>query len=98
MKKHALTAGVAFLVAHARADNYCASGLQHSSSGQPFCKAVDRIAYTNFGTSGSYNKVVSMDTAAGTCTSEPFSFSGSLAPLNEEVCSFINDMSTKMSS
>lgn len=86
MKSYTLAAGVAFLTTLVEADNYCASGLQHSSSGQPFCKAVDRITYTNFGTSGSYNRVVSMDVAAGTCMSEPFSFSGSLAPLDEEVC------------
>ncbi|KAL9008758.1 MAG: hypothetical protein Q9173_006150, partial [Seirophora scorigena] len=46
---------------------------------------VTAITYSNFPGTGSYNKVVDMDPKTGQCTTEKHSYSGSLAPLSEEV-------------
>lgn len=67
--------------------------LAHAVNGQAateilgnwYTNAVDAIQYTNFGSSGSYNQVTNMDSTSGTCSSVPFAYSGSLAPLNDEV-------------
>ncbi|KAG0651197.1 Allergen Asp [Hyphodiscus hymeniophilus] len=52
--------------------------------GNWYCQAVTSITYTNVGTAGSYNEVVDM-ASDGVCSSVPHSFSGPIAPFNEEV-------------
>lgn len=66
------------------ADN-CAAGAQEIA-GNWYCQAVNTIQYTGFGGSGSYNKVTNMNSANGQCSSSPVSYSGSMSPLDEEVC------------
>ena len=46
---------------------------------------MDSISYTSFPGTGFYNKVTKMLAATGQCETEKYSYSGSLAPLNEEV-------------
>ncbi len=46
---------------------------------------MDSISYTNFPGTGFYDKVTKMIAATGQCETEKYSYSGSLAPLNEEV-------------
>ncbi|KAK2741035.1 target of Sbf [Myotisia sp. PD_48] len=54
------------------------------SGGNWYCNnPVTSITYRNFGSSGTYNKVTGM--TDGVCTSEPYSYGGPLAPLNEEL-------------
>lgn len=53
--------------------------------GNWFCLPVRAITYTSVGGSGTYNRVISMDSDNGVCSNEPYSYSGSIAPLNEEV-------------
>ncbi|ODQ51076.1 hypothetical protein SAICODRAFT_67294 [Saitoella complicata NRRL Y-17804] len=54
-------------------------------SGNYYCDAVSAIEYQNIGFAGSYQQVTAMDTSSCTCTSQTKSFSGSLAPVNEEL-------------
>lgn len=61
----------------------CDPGTAEQISGNWYCKAVKAITYSEFGSSGSYNRVTSMD--RGICESEPFEYSGALAPLDSEV-------------
>lgn len=49
--------------------------------GNWFCENVNAITYNNFGIKGSYDKVVDMDG----CQTVKHAYSGSLAPLDEEV-------------
>lgn len=56
-----------------------------NDGGNYYCNLVNAITYTSVGGDGSYNKVTSMDPTTGACTNEPFGYSGSLSPLNEEV-------------
>jgi hypothetical protein len=51
-----------------------------------YCQEVTAISYTGVGSAASYNKVTNMNAANGQCSSTPFGYSGSLSPLNEEVC------------
>jgi hypothetical protein len=51
----------------------------------PYCKEVDHIMYTNIGGSGKYDDVVFMDGKTCQCDKKPKTFSGSMAPLDEEV-------------
>ncbi|KAK9469141.1 putative TOS1-like glycosyl hydrolase-domain-containing protein [Lipomyces arxii] len=51
--------------------------------GNYYCDDVSAVAYDNVGFSGSYNDVTSMDNCQ--CETAPVSFSGPLAPLNEDV-------------
>jgi hypothetical protein len=74
----------ATLSTFARADN-CASGAAEID-GNWYCQAVNTIQYTGMGGSGSYNQVTNMNSNNGQCSSSPVSYSGSLAPLDEEVC------------
>lgn len=60
----------------------CASG-STEDGGNFYCQPVKAIQYSNVGHSGSYNKVTSM--TGGACSSEPQSYTGSLAPLDEEL-------------
>lgn len=55
-------------------------------NGDWYCQAVDAIVYSNVGTPGQYNQIVEMGTD-GVCQSQPKAFSGSIAPLDEEVSS-----------
>lgn len=73
---------LAFGASSAVADQ-CASG-STLDAGNYFCQLVEAIQYSNVGSSGSYNKVTSMG-SDGTCASSAVSYSGSLAPLDEEV-------------
>lgn len=50
-----------------------------------YCSAVDSISYTNFPGTGYYNKVTKMNAASRRCETVKYTYSGSLAPLNEEV-------------
>ncbi|EFW22210.1 target of Sbf [Coccidioides posadasii str. Silveira] len=61
----------------------CSDGSAQQLGGNWYCSAVDSIAYTNFGSSGSYDEVTQM--GGGTCASKKKEFSGPLAPLNGEV-------------
>ena len=82
-----LNINAAVLVAAAlklvRADN-CAAG-STDIAGNWYCQAVDTIQYTGFGGSGTYNQITNMNSANGQCSSKPVSYSGSMAPLDEEV-------------
>lgn len=73
---------LAFAASSAVADQ-CASG-STLDGGNYFCQLVDAIQYSNVGHDGSYNKVTSMG-SDGSCASSPVSYTGSLAPLDEEV-------------
>ncbi len=61
----------------------CAAGSAQEINGNWYCQAVDTITYTNFGSSGTYNKVTTME--SGVCGSTPFSYGGTTSPMNEEV-------------
>ena len=52
---------------------------------QWYCSEVKAITYSNFPGSGSYDKITNMDPNTGQCTSEKHAYSGSLAPMSEEV-------------
>jgi len=54
-------------------------------AGNYYCAQVDAIAYNNVGFAGTYNQITNMDSSSCQCSSQPVSFSGPLAPLNEEV-------------
>lgn len=62
----------------------CAHG-STDVGGNYYCQKVNAITYTGVGGSGSYNKITSMDSASGACSSSPFGYSGTLAPLDEPV-------------
>jgi hypothetical protein len=53
-------------------------------AGNYYCSEVQQIIYNNLGFSGTYNAVTSFN-SDGQCSSTPQSFSGSLAPLDEEL-------------
>lgn len=55
------------------------------SGGNYYCSETDAVVYKNVGFSGSYQDVTNMDESSGTCTQSSKSFSGSLAPLDEEL-------------
>ncbi len=61
----------------------CAAGSAKEIGGNWYCDAVKAITYSDFGSTGSYNKITSMD--GGNCKSEPFDYSGALAPFDGEV-------------
>ena len=63
----------------------CAVGTAVEIKGNWYCSAVDMITYTNFPGTGSYNKLTSMDAITGNCETIKYNYTGSLAPLNEEV-------------
>jgi hypothetical protein len=54
-------------------------------AGNYYCDQVNAITYNNVGFAGTYNQITSMDNTTCACSSSPVSFSGPLAPLNEEV-------------
>lgn len=56
--------------------------------GDADCVGAGTIRYDHWTASGSYDRVTNMDIATGQCSTEPQSYSGGMAPLNEEVRSF----------
>jgi hypothetical protein len=62
----------------------CAKGSKEVS-GNWFCQPVQAIQYSNVGSSGSYQQVTNMNSQTGSCQSQTKSYSGPLAPLDEEV-------------
>ena len=44
-----------------------------------------RSTYCGVGGGGKYNQVTMMDGTSGACSSSPFAYSGTLAPMNEDV-------------
>lgn len=64
--------------------DFCSEG-STNTGGNYYCQAVKAVTYRNFGSSGQYNRISYMNTATGQCLSEPQSYSGSLAPLDDEV-------------
>ena len=73
----------ALFAAAVSADIPCPNG-GTDSGGNWYCSQVDAITYNGVGAAGSYNRVTSMD-SSGSCSSTPFSYSGNVAPLDEEV-------------
>ena len=63
----------------------CAAGSASQYKGNWYCSPVKAITYTGFPGKGWYNKVTDMDATTGQCQSERYGYSGSLAPLNEEL-------------
>ncbi|QLL34751.1 hypothetical protein HG536_0H01260 [Torulaspora globosa] len=55
------------------------------SGGNYYCSETDAVVFSNVGYSGSYKDVTSMDESSGVCLQDTVSFSGSLAPLDEEL-------------
>lgn len=55
--------------------------------GNYYCEETSAITFANVGFSGTYNQITNMDSSSCQCASQPISFSGSLAPLNNEVFS-----------
>ena len=53
-----------------------------------YCDAVDSITYTDIMHSGSYSDVVGMDPKTCACNKAPKAYSGAMAPLDEQVCTF----------
>jgi len=56
--------------------------------GNYYCSQTNAISFNNIGFSGSYNQITNMDSTSCSCSSSPVSFSGPLAPLNDEVSIF----------
>lgn len=54
-------------------------------NGTPFCQKTNKITYKGIGFAGSYNKVTDMNEETGACLLSPFSFSGSMSPLDEDL-------------
>ncbi|KAF5092537.1 hypothetical protein D0Z00_004535 [Geotrichum galactomycetum] len=75
----ALTAS-AGLVSAGGADSSCTNII-----GNYYCNEVSQVKYTNIGFQGSYNEVVSFDTNTCSCSSKPVTFSGTLAPFDQEL-------------
>ncbi|KXS98837.1 hypothetical protein AC578_10853 [Pseudocercospora eumusae] len=77
-----LYSAAALFAASVSAD-LCAHG-STDDNGNWYCQEVKAITYSGVGGSGSYNKVTSMS-SSGSCGSTPYGYSGSMAPLDEEV-------------
>ncbi|AMD20782.1 HDR040Cp [Eremothecium sinecaudum] len=56
-----------------------------NSGGNFFCDTTNAVIFSNVGYQGSYQDVVSMDEKTGECIQKPVTFSGGMAPLNEEM-------------
>ena len=56
-----------------------------NSGGNFYCQLVHAITYTSVGGEGTYNRVTDMDSNSGSCANSPYDYSGSIAPLDEEV-------------
>ena len=87
MLNHLVAAGAATALAiQGVTAQQCSAGTASEIHGNWYCSAVDSISYTNFPGTGFYNKVTNMDASTGTCATVKHTYSGSLSPLNEEVC------------
>lgn len=60
-------------------------GCIQSPAGNWYCKPAKAISFTNFGKPGTYSRVTNMDKSSGQCQSQQTSFSGGMAPLDQEV-------------
>lgn len=67
----------------------CDAGTASNINGNWYCSSVDSISYTNFPGTGHYNLVTYMNTSNGACITEKYVYTGSLSPLNEEVCQYV---------
>ncbi|KAL8988327.1 MAG: hypothetical protein Q9177_002579 [Variospora cf. flavescens] len=85
MSKVISALGAAVVGAAAVLGQECALGTAKEIAGNWYCSEVKAITYSNFPGTGSYNKVVDMDPKTGQCTTEKHAYSGSLAPLSEEL-------------
>lgn len=83
MKYTAVAGAVVAAAISGVASQACAPGSAKEIDGNWYCDAVKAITYSDFGSAGFYNKITSME--GGNCQSEPFDYSGSLAPLDGEV-------------
>ncbi|KAG7661551.1 TOS1 [[Candida] subhashii] len=54
-------------------------------AGNYYCSPTTKVIYEGLGYSGTYQDVISMDESTGTCGQQPYSFSGNLSPLDEEL-------------
>lgn len=54
-------------------------------SGNWYCNQVNAITYDNFGGSGTYNRVSYMSDSNGECNFTTYSYSGAIAPFDEEL-------------
>lgn len=54
-------------------------------NGNWYAASTERLAYHGLGGAGTYNEVVNMDPATGTCSKAARPFSGPLAPFDEDV-------------
>lgn len=84
--KYFLT-GAALLAATVNAANkrdLCSEG-STDDDGNYYCQKVTGISYTDVGGSGTYDQITYMDSDDGSCSSDSYSYSGSLAPFDEEV-------------
>ena len=80
----ALSAGVAIVAGvYGAAAQACATGAAQEINGNWYCQPVNAITYSNFDAPGKYNKVTTM--ANGVCESTSQSYSGTMAPMDEEV-------------
>ncbi|PGH18505.1 hypothetical protein AJ80_04475 [Polytolypa hystricis UAMH7299] len=79
MRSHLTVGAMLASVATVAANAGCAA----DSLNNWYCSAVDSIAYTNFGSSGTYQEVTSIN--GGSCTQGEKAYGGPLAPLNGEV-------------
>lgn len=62
------------------------TGVAQYLKGNWYCSEVQAITYSNFPGHGYYNKITNMDAQTGQCETVPYAYSGSLSPLNDEVC------------
>jgi len=53
--------------------------------GNYYCSETNKIIYSGLGYSGTYQDVTNMDETSGQCSQQPYSFSGNLSPLDEEL-------------
>ena len=63
----------------------CTPGTANEIKGNWYCSEVTAVTYANFPGVGSYEQVTDMDADSGECSSVRYDYSGSLAPLDEEV-------------
>jgi hypothetical protein len=54
-------------------------------AGTQYCNAAQVISWSNFGMSGTYDRVVAMDSADGYCGKQSTTYAGGMAPFDEEV-------------
>lgn len=83
--KRFVTAGAVFAAVFTGANaDLCTDG-SVNDGGNWYCQEVSAITYTGLEGSGSYNKITNMDSTSGSCSSSAYGYSGTMAPLDEEV-------------